>query len=219
MKLSIIPEAFGKFPCFSSLFSTFLLSCLWIANEQPLWRSDPENPSVLQANFSKWLSIIFIGLEFLSNMGKNDLLIISILWSTPGRSIFVICWNRRKSAGSKVQGRFVEARNSTWSDRDSRPSSWTRNSALHLKITRFCVWFWDYLFFHIPFWGFMLTAHSPVSQESLSLIKENNRGCIGSCKLKDMSDKFLRVSSPFAGHAAGMNIKKCGTSCASQCSC
>ena len=94
--------------------------------EQP-WRTR-EKPSVFAAISSRSMSIVH---RLLGNDPTHFPRMVT-LWSKFGRSVLMICWNRLSRAGSRVQGKLVEARNKIGSGWATRPSSWTKNSALHL---------------------------------------------------------------------------------------
>ena len=100
----------------------------WTAMANARSRSDPEKPSVFAAISSRSMSIVH---RLLGN-DPTHFPRMATLWSKFGRSVLMICWNRLSRAGSRVQGKLVEARNKIGSGWATRPSSWTKNSALHL---------------------------------------------------------------------------------------
>ena len=94
-------------------------------------------------------------------------------------------------AGSKVHGKLVEARNKTGPlARElyrSRPSNWTRNSALHLEQAADPMEYMDQ-FYSLPFGSLVLSMTPPFSQDRFSLVNKNDGGSIEKSHLKQGPD-------------------------------
>ena len=117
-------------PCTSSVYNTDLHSStqIWFTPNLHSWvRSEPEYPLVSLASsrsLSRGGGLVTSVLKQLSKICNRS--------SSSGRSTRIFLWKRLKIAGSRPQGRLVEARKRMLpSPSLSKPSSWTSSSALH----------------------------------------------------------------------------------------
>jgi len=152
-------------------------------------------------------------------------IIIPMAKIIPGRSILRICWNLLSKAGSRVQGRFVEARKRTCSECATSPSSWTKNSALHLfrEISlvsfnfNFCfekkdqVTQWQVESFHLlSIWIFPILSFQILKEklrtngkESVGSISPTNFISLMLCRLYRAFHRFGQAKLPYGGSVLG----------------